>query len=379
MKFTCLQETMNQALSTVVRAAATRSSMPVTHNILIQAKEGYVHLTATDLQVSLSTRISAIVDQEGAITLPARLIQEYVSTLMPQNITIEKEPDYQAVQVTTDRTKARIHGQAAGDFPPVPSISAGIALQLPTEEFRKAMSRVSIAMAKDETRPALAGISMSTKEGAMRLQAADGFRLAIDKVNTYLPEDAEFSVVVPNHTVNLLNRLLNTDQEQFNMMVLPNNRQMLIQVGDIQLTSQLIAEKFPEVEALIPTEHDTTASVPTNLLARYAKTSALFTKDAANIIRLSLLPDTGEEEPDVTLTTQSEELGQSLTTLKANSIEGKAVTIGFNATYFNEILQVTQSDEIRILSTNPSSPVLFQAKDMDSNYIHVIMPMHLPD
>ena len=379
MKFTCLQETMNQALNTVVRAAATRATLPVTQNILVRAETGYVHLTATDLQLSLSTRISAVVDQEGAITLPARLLNEYVSSLSPQPVTFEKEPTHEIVRVTNDRSTARIHGQTAEDFPPIPSISDGISLQLPAEEFRKALARVAIAMAKDESRPALSGVAIAAKEGALRLQAADGFRLAIDRVHTALPADAEFNIVVPNHTTGLLSRLLNTDQDYFTMMVLPNNRQMLVQVGDIQMTSQLIAEKFPEVEGLIPTNHNTRAAIPTKTLASSAKTSAIFTKEAANIIRLSMTPEADEEEPDITLTTHSDELGESMSTLKANSVEGQAITIGFNATYFNEILQATHSDEIQILSSTPSSAVLFQTKEQDSHYIHVIMPMHLPD
>jgi len=182
MKLTCLQENLNKGLAIVGRAVATRTTLPITNNVLLATDEGRLKLVATNLEMAISCWIGAKIEQEGSITVPARLLTEFVSSLPNDTIAMNLSPQTKTLGLKCARFEARISGVDAKDFPPIPSIEDGITTKIEVESLRQGIAQVVFAAATEESRPVLTGVDAQFDGGTLTLAAADGFRLAVLKL-----------------------------------------------------------------------------------------------------------------------------------------------------------------------------------------------------
>ena len=208
MKLSCLQENLNRGLGVVARAVAARTTLPITNNVLLTTDQSRLKLVATNLEMAVSCWIDAKVEEEGAITVPARLLTEFVGSLPSDKIDIDLSPQTKTLGLKCARFEARISGIDAKDFPPIPVVDDGITTRVEVEALRQGISQVVFAAATEESRPVLTGVDAQFDKDVLTLAAADGFRLAVYKLPLATPVGEKTEVIIPARTLAELNRLM---------------------------------------------------------------------------------------------------------------------------------------------------------------------------
>jgi len=378
MKISCLQENLSRGLAIVGRAVATRATLPVTQNVLLSVEKSMLKLSATNLEIAITTNVGATIEEEGAITVPARLLTEFVSSLPNDKIDLEIQPGSAVLQLTCGRSKATIHGTDASEFPPIPTVDDGISAQVDPLVLKSAIARVAFAAATEESRPVLTGVELKIEGERFSLAAADGFRLAVHHGSLISKVESEIKVIIPARTLNELSRLLGDQEEPVDIMMTPAKGQVLFRVrgGEtVEVVSQLLQGAFPNYEQLIPERHDTRAILDLPALLRAVRTAAIFARDGSNIIRMELVPSNGGGgNGKVIISAKSEEVGDNEDEVDADAIEGNEGKIAFNSRYLLDVLTVLDKGKVALETTSSSSPGVFRPTDSD-DYTHVVMPM----
>jgi DNA polymerase-3 subunit beta len=375
MKLSCLQENLSRGLAIVGRAVATRTTLPVTQNVLLSARQSMLKLSATNLEIAITTWVGGMIEEEGEITVPARLLTEFVNSLPSERIDLEMAPSGGELVLRCARAQARIHGTDANEFPPIPNVVEGIKARIAPATLRAAIGRVTFAAATEESRPVLTGVEVKLSGARFTLAAADGFRLAVQQGPLLQPVTTETRVVIPAKTLNELNRLLGDETEPVEITMTPARGQVLFKLDRVELVSQLLQGAFPNYEQLIPQKYQTRALFDLPTLLRATRTAAIFARDGSNIVRLQMVPGgEGEAQPKAIISARSEEVGEHRDEVDAEAIEGAESKIAFNARYLMEVLGVLDHGVLALETTTASSPGVFRPTNSD-DYIHVVMPM----
>ncbi len=373
MKLSCLQENLNWGLGIVGRAVATRTTLPITNNILLETDQSRLKLVATNLEMAISCWIGAKIEEEGTITVPAKLLTEFINSLPKDKVDVTMAPKTKTLAVRCARYEARISGMDAKDFPPIPTVDQGINTSIDVEALRQAITQVVFAAASEESRPVLTGIDAKFDGSMLTLAAADGFRLAVYKVTLAKPVSQKIEVIIPAKTLAELNRLMTDQEEPVEVTVNPNKSQVLFKLKNIELVSQLIQGTFPQYEQLIPTSTGTKATVDVTEFLRATRTAAIFARDGTGIVRLIISPG-GELTPGkMTISARSEEIGDDQGEIDA-IVQGNEAKIAFNGKYLTDVLNVLKEAQVMLETSSPSSPGVIKPVGTD-NYIHVVMPM----
>jgi len=380
MKLECLQENLAEGLSVVGRVVPTKSTLPVLSNVLLSTREGELQLTANNLELSVAHRVPAAIAREGEITLPARLLADYVALLdHGQKVELELNPKTHKVHLACGRYEANIAGIDAEDFPPIPSVSGGASFSIPAATLKETIGGVVFAAAPDDTRPVLAGALLRIATSSLTLAAADGFRLAVRTVE--LPESGpDLTMIVPAKTLTEVARLLSdAEDEQVSINTTPNGNQVYFAFGKTEITSRLIEGQFPDYQRIIPPEAKTKVKLSTTDFLRATRAAAVFARDNSNIVRLECSP--ARENADIALgsvlvKSTSAEMGDNEGNLDA-VVDGDDAQIAFNGRYLRDALEAIDTPEVLLQITGPQSPGIIKPAGEPNGYIHVIMPMHV--
>jgi DNA polymerase-3 subunit beta len=370
MRLSCLQENLSKCLGVVGRAVATRTTLPVTSNVLLATEESRLRLSATNLEIAISCWLGSMVEEEGAITVPAKLLSEFVNSLPSQKIDLALADH--TLELKCARFEARISGIDAEDFPPIPKISGGMTYQIQPDALRLAINQVVFATASEDTRPVLTGVCAEFEEDTLTMAAADGFRLAVHKAPLMSPTKEKAEIIIPGRALSELNRMLTDQKDPVEIAVSQNKSQVLFRMKDVELVSQLIQGTFPNFRQLIPASYTTRAVISTPEFLRATRTSAIFARDGSGIVRLQITPD-GGATGKMSVSARSEQVGDNVGEIDAK-VEGEAAKIAFNGKYLTDVLGVIHEGEIALETTTPSSPGVIRPIGVD-NYVHIIMPM----
>ena len=373
MKLSCHQENLNRGLNIVGRAVAARSTLPITQNILLSAEKSRIKLAATNLEMAITCWIGAKVEQEGNITVPARLIIDFVNSLPNDLIEINLPAANRILELKSGHSQAHINGIDAADFPPIPQIDDGITTTIEAAKLREGITQVVFAAATEESRPVLTGINTEFDGEQLNLVAADGFRLAIHKTTLGSPVSEKFTVIIPARTLNELNRLLSEQEEPVEITVNKQKSQVLFRLKDAEIVSQLLQGSFPNYSQVIPQSYTTRAVVDISEFLRVTKISSIFARDASGIVRLVITPGAELTPGKVTVSAQAEEVGDNVGEIDALT-DGEEAKIAFNVKYLSDVLSVLHQSQVALEVTTPSSPGTIRPIGVD-NYVHVIMPM----
>ncbi len=378
MKITCLQENLSRGLAVVGRAVANRATLPVIHNVLLNVDQSMLKLSATNLEIAMTTWVGAKIDEEGSITVPARLLSEFVNSLPNDPINLQLDEGSGLLEISSGSSKAHINITDASEFPPIPTVDDGVAAEVDPFVLRSAITRVAFAAATEESRPVLTGVELKLDESKFTMAAADGFRLAVHHGALLKPVPEEMSVIIPARTMNELNRLISDREEPVEILMTPAKGQVMFRIrgGDtVEIVSQLLQGTFPNYEQLIPQSYTTRAVMDLPTVLRAARTASIFARDGSNIIRMHLMPaEADTEPPKVEISARSEEVGDNEDTVDLDEIEGEEGKIAFNSRYLLDVLSVLEKGKIALETTTSSSPGVFKPTDSD-DYIHVVMPM----
>ena len=371
MKVSCSQDDLSKALAIVGRATATRAVLPITSHILIATEGSQLRLSATNLEIATSCWIAATVEEEGTVTIPARLVTDFVNSLSSGQIEMNLPARSLNLELKSARSEARISGLDAADFPTIPRIEEGVKIKIKSDAFRLAIGQVVFAAASEESRPVLTGVFTKLDDSQLTLAAADGFRLAVHKMPLDTPVSESIAIIIPARSLIELNRLLGDHEESLELTVNPQISQVLFQMGNVEMVSQIIQGTFPNYEQLIPESCTTKAVVKLADFLRATKSASIFARDGSGIVRLQIMPKDGSGR--VAVSARAEEIGDNIGDIDA-VVEGEETKIAFNSKYLLDVLGVLNEDEVSLETTTSSSPGAIRPVGK-SDYLHVVMPM----
>ena len=370
MRVTCLQENLTRGLNIIGRAVASRTTLPITQNVLIETDESRLKLSATNLEIAVSTWVTGEIAEEGALTVPARLLSEFVGSLPNENVHLTSETNPYSLSLKCARFDARIIGTDPVQFPPLPAVSSGITVQVYARVLRKAVTEVVFAAATTEDRPVLTGVQMELGEGKFTLAAADGFRLAVHTSSVDTVGSEPVSAIVPAKSFSELNRLLGDQDQSVEIRLDPDRGQILFRLENTEIVSQLIQGSFPNYAQLIPEQWTTRATVEVDGFLRNTRTAAIFARDGSGIVRLHLTPGS---PGSLQVLARAEEVGENKSDMDVQT-EGEEAKVAFSSKYLIDVLNVIGDKNVTLELTNPSSPGVFRPLGSDG-YVHVVMPM----
>ena len=385
MKLSCLQENLARGLGVVGRAVATRSTLPITQNVMLTSDQGMLRLSATNLEIAITTWIGAMIEEEGAITVPHRLVTDLVNSLPSDRVDLDlrgpdsDDPDAgggSVLHISCGRSRTHINGAAADDFPPIPQVDSGFATNIDPSVLRQGIGLVAFSAASDESRPVLTGVELKLEESNLVMAAADGFRLAVYTGQLSEPVAEALKVIVPARTMQEIQRLVSEQSAPVQVTLSPEKGQVMFKLEHVEVVSQLLQGSFPNYDQLIPERYETRAVMELDDLKRATQSAAVFARDGSNIVRLEMEPQESGEGGQLKVSARSEEVGDNLDELDIDQMEGDDAKIAFNVRYLMEIVNVLGRGKVALEVTNSSSPGVFRPADSD-RYVHVVMPMYV--
>lgn len=376
MRVSVLQENLSKGLGIVGRAVQSRPTLPILANVMIATEEARLRLSATNLELGITCWIGAKVDTMGQVTIPARTLQELISTLPPERVDMDLDPRSLTLHLDCAGKTANIKGMEAAEFPLMPEFDADRALSIPAQAFKEMIEQVVFAAAKEDNRPILTGILARFDNDTFTLAAADGYRLAVrtTELDLGVGSRAVEPMIVPARTLQELSRII-TDEDEEVLIAFPDARgQVMFSLGSVVLISQLIEGKFPDYEAIIPRRYETTTLLYTKELLAACRSSEVFAKDSANTARVVIEPSEVNTLPGrVLVAGRSQEKGDAEAPVDA-SIDGQGMEIAFNIRYLIDVLSVIREEQVVLETSGPTAPGVVRPAGRD-DFIHVIMPM----
>ena len=374
MKVSVQQQHLSHGLGLVSRAVSPRSTLPVLANILVATDEGRLRLSATNLELGISSWIPAQIGEDGAITVPARTFVDLVSALPNDMVHLALNTRTQTLTVTCGSNTTDIKGIDAQEFPPmpVPDLADGVSLNV--SDFKEMIQQVVFAASNDDARPVLQGVLMTIAENQVTLAATDGFRISVRKALLANPVRQAVSVIIPGRALSELARIAADGDQTLTMNIPAGRGQVVFRLKEAELVSQLIDGNFPDYKAIIPrsSKTHTILSVPGFLKA--CKQAEIIAREGNNVVRMNILPQ-GDQPGVIEISAQSEETGTSDVKVDAN-IDGPALLIAFNVKYLREVLDVLKTPSVALETNQNNTPATLRPIG-DDDYVHVIMPMHL--
>lgn len=367
MKLTILQQDLLPILQSVSRSCGIKATLPVLANVLIQAENNTLKLSATNLEIGVIKEVSAKISEEGSVTIPAKTFLDLISALSGAEIELEATNDQ--LKITTKQFNATLNGIASAEFPSIP-FEATTFTKLKVSDISQAVPEVTFAAASDEGRPILTGILTQVRKNSLELVATDGFRLA-HKVMEVQGSDP-LSVLIPKRTFEEITRLMNEEKnvEDFELAISENHNQIIFKVGQTNLSSRLIEGQFPAWEKIIPTNFECKATVDKQELVKAVKIAAVFARDTANIVKIETVGD-----KSLKLSSEAKELGNQETQIEAQ-INGTPLSIAFNSKFLLDSLMATSTDQVILQFSGSLSPTLIKPVGTEGLEF-VVMPVRL--
>jgi DNA polymerase III subunit beta len=391
VRVSVLQENMAKGLSIVGRAVSSRSTLPVLSNILLSTDEGRLKLAATNLEIGVSCWVGAQVDDDGAITLPARLLTDWINSMPAARIDMEMVVRAMRMNLKCARFESNINGIDASEFPLIPSADGERSLQMAPATLRKMIEQVVFAASTDESRPALTGVVTRLEGDRLLMAATDGYRLSVRRTTLAAPAPEDGSMIIPARSLAEVGRIsAEADPERsLEVCIAAARNQILFRMQgksenerggfhQVDLVSQLIDAKFPDYNAIIPKNYVTRTTVDTPAFLKAVRVAFLFARDVANNVKLQVTPGTDTDPGRITLRANSAEVGDNVSEVDAMTVEGPGIEIAFNARYLIEVLSTIDTPQVVVETTQPMRPGVIRPVGVGpEEFTHVIMPMQV--
>lgn len=361
MQLQVTQENLSKALGSVSRVASSRGTLPILSNVLLKTVDGRLSIAATNLDIAITHYIGSKVSNEGSITVPARLMQDFVSSL-PSGV-IELKLDDQKLHINAEKYNSIINGISAEDYPVMPAIVDGVQWSISGKLLKQALQQVVVAASSDEARPVLTAVYWHTHEGKLYMVATDSYRLA-EKSLISIKQDV--NLLIPASALQDLLRILGDYDED--VIVTHDDQQVLFKVGDVELVTRLIEGKYPDYRKLIPRTFAASATLKKSELTNITKVSSLFARESAGSVTINLDAD----QQQVSIRSVASQIGEN--TASANAEITNEGDITLNSRYILDALHAFSGEDVQVSFNGKLEPcVLVDPKVND--YLHVVMPL----
>jgi len=365
MKIEILQETLGKGLSLVARAVASRPQIAVLANILIEAEKDGVIISATDLELGIKIKLQAKISEEGVVTVPARNLSEFITSINPGKIEIMTEKDNLVVK--SGAYSGKFQTIAADEFPRLPKAKAGQKeIWLKREEFAEAAQAVTFAAAHDSLRPVLTGVLMEIGKSSMNLVATDGFRLATCKVRKE-KEIEEKTLLVPMRAISEVARI----EEGEELIILSNTQtnQAIFQVGEVMVVTQVIEGNFPDYRKIIPQETKIEIKIQKEELLQAVKATNIFARENSNMMRWEIKGNT------LTIKAETPERGESVIEVAVEQEGEEKGEVVFNTKFLLDFLTTVKGETIKFEMKEALTPGAFRIEG-NEDLLYVVMPIN---
>ena len=365
LRLTCQRDELVRQLSVVSRALSARSTVQILAGILLDASEGQLSLSATDMELSLQSSLEADVDEQGKVVVPGRLFVELTRLLPESEVAIAHRPEDGVVEVTCGSANYRLHTYGLEDFPRLPDAGGSGLYAIDRPAFVETAIKVSRSASRDESRPVLTGILVRFEPGKVVMAATDSYRLSVKE--TPLEGDApELEAIVPARALAELARIAQGDGE---LQLGVHENQVVFTLEGVVLTTRRIDGQFPNYSQLLPETFEHELLMPREEFHDVVRRASVMSQRNSPL-RLRFA------EGELTVSSQTQDLGEAHESMPV-PFAGEPLEIGFNPEFLREGIESVDGDELRLKLISPLRPGLIQAAGDD--YWYLIMPIRLPD
>ena len=364
MELTVTQENLTKALGSVGRVASSKTGLPILSNILLRTDANRLLVAATNLEIASTHYIGAKIVTPGAITIPARLVSDFISSLPKGAVELKVKGDH--LTITSGSYTSVINGVIADEFPELPTIdeSSSIQYSINATDFKQAVTQTIITSSNDNTRPVLTGVYWHSFEGSLYLAATDGYRLAERRL---METKSEVAAIIPSTTLQEVIRTLSDETDEVEMLF--DETQVRFRVGESEITSRLIDGNYPDYRQLIPAASETNIDINTSEFVRITKIAGLFARESGGSVTLTA----DKEKQTLAVHSIASEYGENTSNTPAEVSEDGQVTL--NSRYLSEALSVIDGDHVEFRFSGKLAPCVLTKKGDDVNYKHIIMPL----
>ncbi|MFA5070268.1 MAG: DNA polymerase III subunit beta [Patescibacteria group bacterium] len=364
MKLSFTQENLNRGLEITSHIASRNQTLPILNNVLITTDNGVIKLTTTNLEIGINCQIRGKVEEEGKITVQAKLLADYVNSLSHDRVDFITEKE--SLKITSGKAQTVIKGSSSEEFPLIPKVEKKRSYQVNVKDFKNAVMQVIFASAADESRPEISGIFIKPESNSLTLAATDSYRLAERKIKLEKASKEGEGVIVPARTLQELIRILNDEVEILNFYL--NENQILFEFEGIEMVSRLIEGQYPDYQQIIPKEHRTRVVLNTREFIKIIKTTSLFCKPGINDINLEFLA-----EGKAVVSASNTQIGENISEVEAK-VEGDKNSIVFNYRYLLDGLSSLNTEEFILELTDEANPGLIKPVGQ-TDHLYIIMPI----
>jgi DNA polymerase-3 subunit beta len=370
MKLKTERKALSSALGIVSRVLAPQSSyQDISKHILASANgNGRLILTATNLELTISASVEAEIENPGTVAIPGKRMAEWVKLMGKETVSFSLDETNSLSLRCGSRATLKCLG--ADIFPEIELKDSG-AVEMDAGLIKKAIQHVAFAASKAETRPVLTGVLISLEGKKLSLYAADGYRLSVQHTELSQPIIDRMHVVVPAQALRELERIL-PDEGQLKMRLSEDKARF--SVGDIELISQTIQGKYPDVESVIPDKSQTRIQADTKALKNACRAADVIAREADHSLVLETSPG---DDSQIKVLAKATEVGASQTLVPAE-VEGDELRIGLNAVWLAQALDAVETPSVQMSFNSDKNPVLIRPTDEDSGFLHVLMPLNIP-
>lgn len=369
MKLHLLTENLQRKLPFLNRAISTRSQLPVLLNFLLKTKSGKLEISSTDLEIGIQIEIPANIEEEGGITVPAKIFSELISSLFSGKLTLKTEGE--TLEVVTQKTKSTFQTIAQEEFPKLYEEKGEKIITIEKKTLDNDFTKVVFAASFDTGRPALSGVLIKKEEKGFILVATDGYRLSL-KHHLFPPEkeiakDVE-QLLIPARVIREI-LSIKEQEEKVRVFVSNKNNQVLFEQDGVVLVGRLIDAEFPAYEKIIPSSFSTKFTFDKEEMQKAVKLCSIFARDSANIIKFLVKKD------KVLVSANMPSVGENTTEVEIK-LEGEENEIAFNARYVLDLLASIEDEEMVFEMIGSLNPGVFKIKG-DNSFLHLIMPIRV--
>lgn len=367
MEFEVLSENLAEALSAVLRAVSSRPQLPVLANVLLETRKDGLYVAGTDLEQGVLVKVGAKVEEEGKVTVPAKMFSEFISSLPAGRVNLKMEKE--SLQAEAGAYSAEFQTISAEEFPELPSFEdvEGEGLEFDTGEFEEKMGRVLYSASQDSMRPVLTGVLFEFEGESLKLVATDGFRLSLQEMGEVKGEVPEESVVLPARALGEVMRV--KTGEKIEMKILEETNQAVFVRDGVLFVTQVLDGEFPDYGKIIPDKQETSVKVAREELEEAVDVAQVFAKDNSNVVRWEI------KEGMIVMSSESPEQGKNTSEVEVE-MEGEGGEIAFNGRFLLDFLRNSEVEMVEFEMSDSLSPGSFQ-EEGNEEFLYVVMPINL--
>jgi DNA polymerase III subunit beta len=364
VKVTCVKDELTQALSLVGRAVSTRATVQVLGGVLLRASDGQMHLSATDMELSLRLSVGAQIEGDGAVVAPGRLLVDLARLLPESEVVLEHRPEHGVLEITCGPASYKLNTYSAEDFPKLPEVEGTQTFAVDSSAFLETVSRVARAASRDESRPVLTGVLVRFEGGKLIMAATDSYRMSVKETELAGETASELEAIVPARALTELSRVA---QDSGELQIGVQENHVVFGAGDVWLTTRRIDGQFPNYKQLLPETFEHEVALPREeFLEVVRRASVMAQRNSPLRLRFA--------EGEVTVSAQTQDVGEAKESLPV-PFTGDPLEIGFNPDFLRDGLESVESDEVALRLISPLRPGLLRSDAEDFSYL--IMPIRL--